>query len=49
MISNYISYVYIYVLKCREISYKFNIILNNVRQHNYFITQGNYTGYMFRP
>jgi len=25
-----------------------NIILNNVRQHNYFITQGNYIGYMFR-
>ena len=22
--------------------------LSNVRQHNYFITQGNYTGYMFR-
>jgi len=25
-----------------------NIILNNVRQHNYFITQGNYIGYVFR-
>ena len=25
-----------------------NIILNSVRQHNYFITQGNYIGYMFR-
>jgi len=25
-----------------------NIILSNVRQHNYFITQGNYIGYMFR-
>ena len=25
-----------------------NIILNNVRHHNYFITQGNYIGYMFR-
>ena len=25
-----------------------NIILNNVRQHNYFITQGNYKDYMFR-
>jgi len=24
-----------------------NIILNNVRQHNNFITQGNYIGYMF--
>jgi len=25
-----------------------NIILNNVRQYNYFVTQGNYIGYMFR-
>jgi len=25
-----------------------NIILNNVCQHNFFITQGNYIGYMFR-
>ena len=25
-----------------------NIILNSVRQHNYFITQGKYIGYMFR-
>jgi len=25
-----------------------NIILKSVRQHNYFITQGNYIGYMFR-
>ena len=25
-----------------------NIALNSVRQHNYFITQGNYVGYMFR-
>jgi len=25
-----------------------NIIPNNVRQHNYFIAQGNYVGYMFR-
>jgi len=25
-----------------------NGILNNVRQHNYFIIQGNYTGYMFQ-
>jgi len=25
-----------------------NIILNCVRQHNYFINQGNYIGYMFR-
>jgi len=27
---------------------KRDITLNSVRQHNYFITQGNYTGYMFR-
>jgi len=26
----------------------FNIILNSLRHHNYFITQGNYMGYMFR-
>jgi len=25
-----------------------NTIQNGVRQHNYFITQGNYIGYMFR-
>jgi len=25
-----------------------NIILNNVRLHNYVITQGTYIGYMFR-
>ena len=25
-----------------------NIVLNSVCQHNYFITQGNYIGYMFR-
>jgi len=25
-----------------------SMILNNVRQHNYFITHGNYIGYMFR-
>jgi len=29
-------------------AYERNIILKSVRQHNYFITQGNYTGYMFR-
>ena len=28
--------------------YKYNIILNRVRQHNYFITKGTYIGYMFR-
>ena len=25
-----------------------NMILNSVRQHNHFITEGNYIGYMFR-
>jgi len=25
-----------------------NMILNNARQHNFFITRGNYIGYMFR-
>ena len=30
------------------IAYERNITLNSVRQHNYFITQGNYIGYMFR-
>ena len=25
-------------------AYKRNVILNSVRQHNYFITQGNYIG-----
>jgi len=29
-------------------AYKRNIALNSVRQHSYFITQGNYIGYMFR-
>jgi len=29
-------------------AHKRNIILNHVRQHNYFITQGNYIDYMFR-
>jgi hypothetical protein len=29
-------------------AYKRNIILNSVGQHNYFITQGNSIGYMFR-
>jgi len=31
-----------------NIEYGGNIILNSVRQHNYFITQDNYTGYVFR-
>jgi len=28
--------------------YKRKIILSSVRQRNYFITQGNYIGYMFQ-
>jgi len=37
-------YVFFY-LACCPVR---NIILNNVRQHNYFTTQSNYIGYMFR-
>jgi len=33
--------IYIYI-------YTYIIMLNSVRQHNCFITQSNYTGYMFR-
>ena len=32
----------------QPVVYLCNIILNSVRQHNYFITQVNYVGYMFR-
>ena len=35
-------------MEASRCAYKRNIILNSVRQHNYFITQGNYIGYMFR-
>jgi len=35
-------------MEATRCAYKRNIILNSVRQHNYFITQGNYIGYMFR-
>ena len=35
-------------LEASRCAYKRNIILNSVRQHNYFITQGNYIGYKFR-
>ena len=32
-------------MEASRCAYKRNIILNSVRQHNYFITQGNYVGY----
>ena len=35
-------------MEASRYAYKCNIILNSVRQDNYFITQGNYIGYMFR-
>jgi len=36
-------------MEASRCAYKRNIILDSVRQHNYFIiTQGNYIGYMFR-
>ena len=34
--------------KAPRCAYKRNIILNSVRQHNYFIAQCNYICYMFR-
>ena len=34
-------------MEASRYAYKRNIILNNVRQHNYIITEGNYIGYMF--
>jgi len=36
------------LMEASRCSCKRNIILNSVRQHNYFITQGTYIGYMFR-
>ena len=35
-------------MEASRCAYKRNIILNSVRQYNYFITQGNDIGYMFR-
>ena len=40
------SYKKLYIFP--ECAYKRNTILNSVRQHNQFISQGNYIGYMFR-
>ena len=34
--------------KHHDLLCKHNIILNSVLQHNYFITEGNNIGYMFR-
>jgi len=36
------------LMEASRYAYKRNIILNSVRQHNHFITQGIYIGYMFR-
>jgi len=38
----------VYLMKTSRCAYKRYITLNSVRQFNYFITQGNYIGYMFR-
>jgi len=35
-------------MEASRCAYKRNIILNSVCQHNYFITQGTYIGYLFR-
>ena len=37
-----------FLMGALQCAYKRNTILNSVRQHNCFITQGNYIGYMFR-
>jgi len=38
----------IFLMEASLCAYKRNITLKIARQHNYFITQGTYTGYMFR-
>jgi len=35
-------------MEAQRCAYKRNMTLNSVRQHNHFITQGIYMGYMFR-
>jgi len=35
-------------MEASRCAYKRNITLNSARQHNYFITEGIYIGYMFR-
>jgi len=37
-----------FFVEASRCAYKRNIILNRLRQHNYFIIQGTYIGYMFR-
>ena len=39
---------YFFLMEASRCAYKPNVILNSVRQHHYFITEGNYIGYMFR-
>ena len=43
-----LEYLMLVWRKTSRCAHKRNIILNNVRQHNYLITQGNYIGYVFR-
>ena len=42
------TYMKTYTILCTLIITQCNIMLNSVRQHNCFITQGSYIGYMFR-
>ena len=35
------------MFKCKRVNMLYNIILNSVRQHNHFITQGNYKATCF--
>jgi len=37
-----------FLTEASRCAHKRNIMLNDVRQYSYFITQGNYIGYMFR-
>jgi len=37
-----------FIQKAWSERYPDNVTLNSVHQHSYFITQGNYIGYMFR-
>ena len=44
----FLNFFYIFWMEASRCAYKRNITLNSVRQHKYFITQGNYIGYVFR-
>ena len=41
-------WVFFFLTDASRYAYIRNVILNGVRQHNCFVTQGNYIGYMFR-